>query len=96
MFAPGIEQGHWKMSDRHKIEIPPGGTFRRAAGPYDLKNKLPRYEVDVLAVDAHASDQVVVDSEIMGRVDNYSWIWKITNNSTWPVFITLKKDGVPE
>lgn len=84
------------MPDRHMIEIQPGGSFRRPAGAYDLQTKLPRYEVDVLAVDAHASHQVVVDSEIMGRVDNYTWIWKITNNSTWPVFITLKKSGVPE
>lgn len=83
------------MPDSHKIEIAPGGTFRRPAGPYDLKTRLPRYEVDVLAVDADAGRQVVVDSEIMGRVENYTWIWKITNKSTWPVFITLKKDGIP-
>ncbi|WP_141251862.1 hypothetical protein [Pseudomonas syringae] len=84
------------MPDSHKIEIPPGGTFRCPAGLYDQKTRLPRYEVDVQAFDVDASRQVVVDSEIMGRVDNYTWIWKIANKSTWPVFITLKKDGIPE
>jgi len=84
------------MSENQKIEIPPGATFRRPAGPYNLKTKLPRYDVDVMAMDSHARRQVIVDSEIMGRVDSYTWIWKITNKSTWPVFISLKKDGVPE
>ena len=84
------------MHENHRIQIPAGGSFRRPAGPYDLESRLPRYDVEVLAVDDHASHQVVIDSEIMGSVGNYTWIWRIMNNSSWPVFITLKKNGIPE
>ncbi|MGE8063726.1 hypothetical protein [Pseudomonas sp. NPDC089569] len=84
------------MPDSRKIEIAANGTFRRSAGPYDQKSRLPLYEVDVMAVNAEAARQVDVDSEIMGVGENATWIWKITNKSRWPVFITLKKDGAPE
>lgn len=83
------------MTVGHKIEISPHGTFRHPAGPYDPRTRLPRYEVDVMSVDAHTRLRVVIDHEIMGTIDNFTWVWKITNNSTWSVFITLTKDGAP-
>lgn len=56
-MALGIEQVHG-MPDSYKIEILPGGQFRRLAGPYDLKSGPPRYHVDVMAVDAHTNEGI--------------------------------------
>ncbi|MNQ72508.1 hypothetical protein D3C85_872160 [compost metagenome] len=83
------------MSTEAKIEIAPGGRFRRQAGPYDLNTRLPRYNFEVVAADADALRRVVNDSQIMGSADNHFWVWDIKNNSTTPVFITLTKDGDP-
>lgn len=83
------------MSTNARIEIAPGGKFRRQAGPYDIKTRLPRYDFEVVAADADALRRVVDDSQIMGSTDNHFWVWDIKNNSTTPVFITLTKDGAP-
>lgn len=83
------------MSTKAKIEIAPGGKFRRQAGPYDIKTRLPRYDFEVVAADADALWRVVDDSQIMGSADNHFWVWDIKNNSTTPVFITFTKDGAP-
>ncbi len=83
------------MSTQAKIEIAPGGKFRRQAGPYDLKTHLPRYGFEVVAAGADAQRRVVDDSQIMGPPDNHFWVWDIKNNSTTSVFITLTKDGIP-
>jgi hypothetical protein len=55
--------------------------FKKAVA-YDPKTRLPLYEVEVMAVDAHARHQIVIDSELIGHVDNYTIIWKIINTST--------------
>jgi hypothetical protein len=83
------------MSTNARIEIAPGGKFRRQAGPYDIKTRLPRYDFEVVAADADALRRVVDDSQIMGSADNHFWVWDIKNKSTTPVFITLTKDGAP-
>ncbi|WP_150787403.1 hypothetical protein [Pseudomonas fluorescens] len=56
-----------RMSIKTKIELAPGGRFRREAGPYDLKTRLPRYDFEVVAADADALRRVVDDSQIMAQ-----------------------------
>lgn len=83
------------MSTNAKIEIASGSRFRRQAGPYDLKTRLPRYGFEVVAIDDDAKRRVVDESDAMGSADNHFWVWDIKNNSGAPVFITLTKDGEP-
>jgi hypothetical protein len=76
------------------LVIEPGGTYRRAAGPYNQATRTPLYEADVVAPDIDVKRQVQIESELMGSDGNCSWIWKCKNNSNWPVQLVLKVDGI--
>lgn len=76
----------------YKITLSPGSRFRRHAGPYDLDAGQPRYAVQVSAPDDQARRQVEDNSQIMGDLGTYFYVWDIKNGSIWPVFLTLTVD----
>jgi len=71
--------------------LAPGGKTRRIAGPYDLKSRTPRYELEVMP-DLYKR-QVSVEQCMLGSEENCSWCWDITNNSDIMVFVAVRKDG---
>lgn len=78
-----------------QIILPPGGRFRRQAGPYHLDTGQPRYAFHVCGPDEQACRLVEDHSQIMGVPGNNFYVWDIKNLSTWPVFLTLSVDEVP-
>ena len=75
--------------------LDPGKKKRLFAGTYDVKSRKPQYEIDI-NVPKHVRNQIEVNQKLIGNEDYCQWAWDIKNNSTWPAFITIKKDGVIE
>jgi hypothetical protein len=67
--------------------------IRYAAGPYDKVGRSPHYEIS-WSIWKNETDNVEAEQFLMGKEGNYTWVWDIKNNSTWPAFITVKCDGV--
>lgn len=67
--------------------------FRYNAGPYDLKTRTPWYEIEV-SIPQHVKHQIEIKQFLMGDEESCIWVWDIVNNSTWPAFISIKKDGI--
>lgn len=65
---------------------------RYSAGPYDQASRSPQYAIEVIAP-AEISGKVDIRQFLMGPEGGRSWVWEIVNDSTWPVFIAIKKDG---
>jgi hypothetical protein len=72
--------------------LSPGGKTRYIAGPFDAKTHKPHYEIDV-SVPTHVRNRVEIQQFFVGPPENYQWGWDIKNRSTWPAFVTIKKDG---
>jgi len=70
----------------------PGAKTRYTAGRFDAVTRTPHYEIEI-NVPSHVSDQVRVSQFLLGTPENCQWAWDIKNNSTWPAFIIIKKDG---
>ncbi len=82
------------MSDEkdYTFCLMPGTKIRHNAGPFDTETRKPRYEIEI-NIPKHARDQVEIEQFLMGNPENRMWVWDIKNKSTWPAFITIKKDG---
>lgn len=78
----------------HTFELAPKGKTRYNAGAYDPKTRSPKYELEVLARDDVAYSQVEIEQFLMGKEGSNLWVWDIKNNSTWPIFVSITKDGV--
>lgn len=72
--------------------LSPGGKTRYTAGPFDVKTRKPCYEIDV-SVPTHVRNQLEIQQFLVGTPENCQWGWEIKNRSTWPAFVTIKKDG---
>jgi len=72
--------------------IEPGNRMRQVAGPYDVETKKPHYTIQV-ECPSHVRNQVKQNTFLIGNPDNCSWAWEVLNNSSWPVFVTVKKEG---
>jgi hypothetical protein len=70
----------------------PGSKTRHVAGPPCVKNRIPHYEIEI-DVPSHVRDKVEVKQFLLGTPKNCQWAWDLKNNSTWPAFVTIKKDG---
>ncbi len=70
----------------------PGGKTRWAAGPFDVKTRQPRYEIEI-SIPAHVRNQVDVNQFLLGTPDNCEWAWDIKNRSSWPAFVIIRRDG---
>ena len=82
------------MSDTdYTFQLSPKGKTRYNAGPYDPETQLPRYQLEVSAPQ-HVKHQVELKQFLMGSEGNRIWVWDVENKSTWPVFVTITKDGV--
>ncbi len=77
------------------ITLPPGGRFRRHAGPYEPDTSLPRYSVEISGPDDHACSLVEDNCQVMGTPGNHFYVWDFKNCSAWPIFLTLIINGVP-
>lgn len=82
------------MSKEYTLMVDPRRSGRRNAGPYDPKTNTPRYEEAFDAPSPEARRSFHIESKVMGTEGNYLWVWEFRNDSTWPIFLTLKKDGV--
>lgn len=72
--------------------LTPGKKTRHIAGPFDIKTHKPIYEIEV-SVPNHVRNQVKISQILLGAPENCLWAWDIKNNSTWPAFVIIKKDG---
>jgi hypothetical protein len=70
----------------------PGIKTRHAAGPFDVKTRKPKYEIEI-NVPSHVRDQVEIKQFLLGTPEKCQWAWDIENKSTWPAFVTIRKDG---
>ena len=66
---------------------------RYNAGFYDPVSSMPKHEISVLNAMPELEAQVEINQFLMGNEGDRFWVWELTNNSTWPAFITIKKDG---
>ncbi|MCX5888200.1 MAG: hypothetical protein NTY36_01950 [Deltaproteobacteria bacterium] len=82
------------MSDEkdYTFSLSPGNKTRYMAGPFDAETRKPHYEIFV-SIPAHVRNQVEIEQVFMGTPENRLWVWDIRNKSSWPAFITIKKDG---
>lgn len=71
----------------------PGNKTRHIAGPFDVKNRTPHYGIEI-DVPSHVRNQVEVTQFLLGTPENCQWAWDIENKTTWPAFVTIKKDGL--
>jgi|WetSurMetagenome_2_1015567.scaffolds.fasta_scaffold106301_3 hypothetical protein len=71
--------------------LSPGIKTRHIAGPFDVKTRKPHYEI-IVSVPTHVRNQVEIKQFLLGTPDNCQWGWDIKNGSTWPAFVTIKKD----
>ena len=70
-----------------------GAKFRYNAGAYDRTMNTPHFEMEV-SVPSHARNQIQTKQFLMGTEGNYIWVWDVENNSTWPAFLIVRKNGV--
>jgi hypothetical protein len=78
----------------HTFELGPHSKTRYSAGPYDPTSHSPRYTIEMSTPDDHVQRQVDVEQVLMGTEGNYIWVWVMNNKSTWPVFVSVMKDGM--
>lgn len=71
----------------------PGAKIRYNAGPYDQATHSPRYEI-ALSCPTHVAHQIHEEQFLMGAEGHRIWMWAMENQSTWPVFVLVKKDGM--
>jgi hypothetical protein len=79
--------------NQYSFVLDPGKKRRRIAGTYDVKSQRPHYEIDI-NVPEHVRNQIEVNQILIGNEEYCQWAWDIKNNSSWPAFVTIKKDGV--
>ncbi len=72
--------------------IMPGKKTRHIAGPFDVKTRKPHYEIDI-SIPAHVCEQVEINQILLGTPESCQLAWDIKNNSSWPAFVIIKKDG---
>lgn len=66
---------------------------RYVVGKYNYDTKTPCYEIE-LSVPQHVKNYVEVKHVLIGSPENCNWGWDISNESSWPVIVKVKKDGV--
>ena len=76
----------------YTFQLSPGGKARHNAGSYSQETCLPKYELEI-SIPEHAKNQVDIQQFLMGNEGSRTWVWEITNNSTWPAFCSVTKDG---
>jgi len=77
----------------YTFQLASGTSTRHSAGPYDQETNTPRYEIEI-SMPSHVRHQIKVEQFLMGNEGSRIWVCDIKNNSTWPAFIMIKKDGV--
>lgn len=83
------------MTDKtYTLLLSPGGKTRHAVGPYDKENHTPLYTIEI-GVPSHVKHEVEVKQFLLQFGKEYQWTYDIHNTSSWPAFITIRKDGVP-
>ena len=80
--------------NNYTFQLAPGAKTRHNAGSYDPNLYLPKYEIEVMTPDDFVRSKVQVNQVLMGTKGSHFLVFDIQNNSTWPVFIQVKKDGV--
>ena len=80
------------MNKDFTFELSPRGKTRYVAGAYDQTTATPKYTIE-LSAPSHVRDQVEVKQFLLQNAGGVSWGWDIHNRSTWPVFVTIKRDG---
>lgn len=81
------------MTNDFTFELPPRGKTRYGAGQYDKATASPKYTIEV-SVPLHVRDKVTVAHFLIQTVSGLTWGWEIHNDSTWPAFVIVKRDGV--
>ena len=82
------------MSEKeYTFQLSPKSKTRYNAGPYNPKTRSPKYEIDYLCPTPESRNQIEVNQILMGHEDSHFLVWEIENNSTWPIFFSVKKDG---
>ncbi len=76
----------------YTFQLAPGKSTRHPAGPYDQETHSPRYEIEI-SVPSYVRHQIEVKQFLMGKEGSRIWVWDIKNNSTYPAFVIIKKDG---
>lgn len=81
------------MPKDYSFLLNPNQKKRYIAGSYDPKNHRPIYEIEI-DVPKHVKNQVSEKQILVGTPENCQWGWDIENNSSWPAYVVIKKDGV--
>jgi hypothetical protein len=78
---------------QHSFYLSPKSESRYNAGEYDPKTRTPKCEIDCLCPTPESRNQIEIDEIIMGNEGSYILVWDIKNDSTWPIFFDVKRDG---
>ncbi len=77
----------------YSLCLMPGKQIRQVAGPFDIQTHKPVYDIEV-KVPSHVRKQIKISQILFGTPGNCQWAWDIINNSTEPVFLIIKEDGM--
>lgn len=75
----------------YTFQLNQNSKFRYNAGSYDQESQTPKYKIDV-SIPEHVKNQIKIKQFLMGEKGDNLWVWDIENNSTYPAFISIKKD----
>jgi hypothetical protein len=77
----------------YTLQLEPHSSARKNVGPYDLKNRTPKYEIDCIYPTPESKYQVEIGNVLSGSEDSCLWIWEIENRSKFKIFVKMFKDG---
>ena len=78
----------------YTFRMKPNTKFRYIAGEYNINTKKPEYRISISAP-SHERDFVNIKQILLGDKNYCNWGWDIHNNSSWEIFVTITKDGIP-
>ncbi|MDA3140167.1 hypothetical protein [Vibrio metschnikovii] len=80
--------------DKFTLQVAPKSQARYNAGSYDPILYMPKYDVEMFTPYQDVQGQVDINRVVMGSKGAHFLVLEIKNNSTWPVFLSVTKDGV--
>ena len=76
----------------YTFQLAPNQKRRYIAGPYDPKTNSPKYKISI-NIWQHLIDRVECNQILIGTSEHCNWAYDLNNKTTWPAYISVKKDG---
>ena len=80
--------------NNYTFQLDAGVKTRFKVGSYDPISYLPKYDIEVITPHEEAKRKIEINPIIMGMEGSHFLVWEIKNDSAWPVYFNVKKDGV--